>query len=131
MVDEEKKMLPYNKKLVSNAKALRKNMTPEEKHLWYDFLKRLPCNVHRQHNIENYIVDFYIAAKKVAIEIDGSQHYTPEHQASDKERDSCLASWGISVLRYSNDSICTNFDGVAQDILQALGFDFSDLKPPK
>ena len=131
MVDEEEKMLPYNKKLVPNARTLRKNMTPEEKHLWYDFLKRLPYSVHRQHNIENYIVDFYIAAKKVAIEIDGSQHYTPEHQASDKRRDDCLAAWGISVLRYSNDSIRTNFEGVAQDILQALGLDFSDLKPPK
>jgi len=60
-------MIPYNKKLVSNARDLRKNMTPEEKHLWYDFLKRLPLNVRRQHNIENYIVDFYIAEKKIVI----------------------------------------------------------------
>ena len=58
-------MIPYNKKLVSNAQILRKNMTPEEKHLWYDFLKRLPLNVRRQHNIENYIVDFYIAEKRI------------------------------------------------------------------
>ena len=54
-------------------------MTPEEKHLWYDFLKRLPMNVRRQHNIENYIVDFYIAEKKIVIEIDGRQHLLPEH----------------------------------------------------
>ncbi len=62
-------MIPYNKKLVSNARTLRKNMTPEEKHLWYDFLKRLPLNVRRQHNIENYIVDFYIAEKKIVVEV--------------------------------------------------------------
>ena len=47
-------MIPYNKKFVTNAQELRKNMTPEEKHLWYDFLKRLPCTVKRQHNIDNY-----------------------------------------------------------------------------
>ena len=71
-------MIPYNKKLVSNARTLRKNMTPEEKHLWYDFLKRLPFNVRRQHNIENYIVDFYIAKKKIVIKIDGIQHSVRE-----------------------------------------------------
>ena len=124
-------MLPYNKKLVSNAKALRKNMTPEEKHLWYDFLSKYPVRFQRQKAIDKFIADFYCHKAKLVIELDGSQHYTPEHQASDKERDSCLASWGISVLRYSNDSLRTNFDGVAQDILQALGLDFSDLKPPK
>lgn len=67
-------MIPYNKNLVKNAQELRKNMTPEEKHLWYDFLKKLPFNVRRQHNIENYIVDFYIAEKKAVIEVDGIQH---------------------------------------------------------
>ena len=58
-------MIPYNKKLISNARALRKNMTPEEKHLWYDFLKKLPCTVNRQKNIGNFIVDFYIASKNI------------------------------------------------------------------
>ena len=80
-------MIPYNKKLVENAKELRKNMTPEEKKLWYGLLKRLPMTVKRQHNIENYIVDFYIASKKIVIEIDGIQHLTPEHKESDEKRD--------------------------------------------
>ena len=122
-------MIPYNKKLVSNAKTLRKNMTPEEKHLWYDFLKRLTLNVRRQHNIENYIVDFYIAKKKIVIEVDGAQHLLPEHQEADEKRDAYLASWGIYVLRYSNDSIRNKFNVVAEDILKKLGLDFSDLKP--
>ena len=122
-------MIPYNKKLVSNAQALRKNMTPEEKHLWYDFLKRLPMNVRRQHNIENYIVDFYIAEKKVVIEVDGRQHLLPEHKQADEQRDAVLATWGISVLRYSNDSIQNNFSAVTADILQHIGLTFSDLKP--
>ncbi len=122
-------MIPYNKKLVSNARTLRKNMTPEEKHLWYDLLKRLPFNVRRQHNIDNYIVDFYIAEKKVVIEIDGRQHLLPEHKETDKQRDAVLATWGISVLRYSNDSIRNNFNAVAEDVLRKLELDFSDLKP--
>ena len=122
-------MIPYNKKLVSNARTLRKNMTPEEKHLWYDFLKRLPVNVRRQHNIENYIIDFYIAEKKIAIEVDGRQHLSPEHRKADEERDAFLSSWGISVLRYSNDSIRNNFSAVVEDVLEKTGLDFSDLKP--
>jgi very-short-patch-repair endonuclease len=124
-------MIPYNKKLVSNARTLRKNMTPEEKHLWYDFLKRLPFNVRRQHNIENYIVDFYIAEKKIVIEVDGRQHLLSEHKEEDRQRDIVLATWGISVLRYSNDSIRNNFNIVAADILKNLELNFSDLKPPK
>ena len=121
-------MIPYNKKLVSNARSLRKNMTPEEKHLWYDFLKRLPCNVRRQHNIGNYIVDFYIAEKKIVIEIDGVQHWTTEHRSADEVRDRDLLSWGIKVLRYSNDSLRNNFSGVTVDILKNLSLEFSDLK---
>ena len=121
-------MIPYNKKLVSNARILRKNMTPEEKHLWYDFLKRLPFNVRRQHNIENYIVDFYIAEKKIVIEVDGRQHLLPEHKEADKQRDASMSSWGIVVLRYPNDSIRNNFNAVAEDILKHLGMDHSDLK---
>lgn len=64
-------MLPYNKKLFGNARELRSNMTPEEKHLWYDFLKKLPVPVKRQYNIKNYIVDFYIPRFKTVIEVDG------------------------------------------------------------
>ena len=124
-------MIPYNKKLVSNARTLRKNMTSEEKHLWYDFLKRLPLNVRRQHNIGDYIVDFYIAEKKIVIELDGRQHLMREHQEADAERDAALATWGITVLRYSNNSIRKNFGVVAEDILSHLGLEFKDLKPMK
>lgn len=124
-------MIPYNKKLVSNARTLRKNMTPEEKHLWYDFLKRLPFNVRRQHNIQNYIVDFYIAEKKIVIEVDGRQHLLPEHKYADEQRDAALASWGIVVLRYSNDSIRNHFNTVAADILKNLDLDFDQLKPSR
>ena len=122
-------MLPYNKKLLENARELRKNMTPEEKHLWYDFLKRLPFAVKRQHNIENYIVDFYIAKKKIVIEVDGIQHQTNESLVADAKRDRDLALWGIKVLRYSNESVRKSFIAVAEDILKNVGLSFSDLKP--
>ena len=124
-------MIPYNKSLVNNARALRKNMTPEEKHLWYDFLKRLPFNVRRQHNIENYIVDFYIAEKKIVIEVDGIQHTSLEHRKADEQRERVLSTWNIIVLRYSNESIRNNFNAVAEDILKHLNLDFCDLKPLK
>ena len=121
-------MIPYRKKLVSNARELRKNMTPEEKHLWFDFLKRLPFNVRRQHNIENYIVDFYIAEKKVVIEVDGIQHSVPENVEADEKRDRALSAWNIKVLRYTNESIKKCFDDVCQNILENLGLTFYDLK---
>ena len=121
-------MLPYNKNLVTNARRLRKNMTSEEKHLWYDFLKKLPFTVKRQHIIENLIVDFYISEKKIVIEVDGKQHLQADHKKSDAQRDIKLASWNIKVLRYSNDSIRNNFKTVAADILVNLDLSYDDLK---
>ena len=121
-------MIPYNKKLVSNARALRKNMTPEEKHLWYDFLKRLPYTVKRQHNIDNFIVDFYIAEKKVVIEVDGIQHSALDNLESDKKRDEALSVWGITVIRYTNKSINECFYDVTQDILNKLDLNSDELK---
>ena len=66
--------LEYNRRLTANSQNSRKNMTPEEKHLWYDFLKKLPITVNRQKSIGNYIVDFYISSADLVIEIDGAQH---------------------------------------------------------
>ena len=121
-------MIPYNRKFVTNAQELRKNMTPEEKHLWYDFLKRLPYTVKRQHNIDNFIVDFYIPQKKIVIEVDGIQHNSTEHIEADIKRDSVLAEWDITVLRYSNESINKSFIYVVEDILKKIGLSFADLK---
>ena len=121
-------MFPYNKKLVANAKVLRKNMTREEKHLWYDFLKHLPVTVKRQYNIEDYIVDFYVASKKTVIEVDGTHHMLPEGKNADEKRDQVLAKWGIRVLRYTNIDINHNFDGVTQDIMRNLEIDSELLK---
>ena len=121
----------YNKKLVATAQALRKRMTPEEKHLWYDFLKRLPITVNRQKNIGNYIVDFYIASARIVIELDGSGHNLPSNQAADAERDAELEKLYIKVLRYRNIDLNKNFNAVCNDILKHLGLTINDLKPQK
>ena len=118
----------YNKQLVSSAQELRKNMTKEEKHLWYDFLKRLPVTVNRQKNIGNYIVDFFISHKRIVIELDGSQHGTEEIYKADLLRDNELSKLGITVLRYSNIDINSRFTAVCEDILKHLDLSFSDLK---
>ena len=103
-------------------------MTPEEKHLWYDFLKNLPLTVNRQKNIGNFIVDFYIASKSVVIEIDGRQHEVLEHNEKDTERDYELSKLGIKVLRYTNKSINKNFCDVCEDILTHLGLTWRDVR---
>ena len=121
-------MKAYNKDLVSNAQVLRKNMTTEEKHLWYDFLKRLPIKTHRQYNIGNYIVDFYIPQKQPVIEIDGIQHLTEEHKEKDQTIDKFLEGQGLKVLRFPNESIRKNFADVCQVILNHINIKFEDLK---
>lgn len=110
----------YNKNLKPFAQELRKSMTKEERHLWYDFLKKLPVTVNRQKVVGSYILDFYIASAKIAIELDGSQHYSADGRESDKERDEFLEDNGIKVLRYSNYDMNHNFEGVCRDIEKHL-----------
>ena len=95
-------------------------MTKEERHLWYDFLKGLPVTFNRQKVIGNYIADFYCASSKLIIELDGSQHYEEKGVESDKKRDRYFSKLGLQVLRYSNEDIKQNFDGVCEDILNRL-----------
>ena len=119
-VDEVKMKKLNNPKMTKNAQLLRKNMTKEERHLWYDFLKRLPITVNRQKVIGEYIVDFYIASFKLVIELDGSQHYDEKNIKKDADRDENLGQWGIKVLRYSNLDVNKNFESVCQDILKNI-----------
>lgn len=109
-----------NPALSEHAKSLRRNMTKEERRLWYDFLKTAPVMAHRQKVIGNYIVDFYIAQAKLVIELDGSQHYEPAGQEADRQRDAYLQSLGLTVLRYSNADVNFRFEEVCQDIWNHL-----------
>ena len=99
-----------NSKLTHNAQTLRKNMTKEERHLWYDFLKNLPITVNRQKVFGNYIADFYIASAKVVIELDGSQHYETENAEYDEKRTAELEKLGLKVIRIPNNEVFKNFD---------------------
>ena len=109
-----------NQNLKPFAQRLRHEMTKEERHLWYDFLKDLPVTVNRQKVIGPYIVDFYCASAKLVIELDGSQHYEETGFVSDKTRDSYLTGLGLTVLRYPNSMIFKDFEGVCEDIRMRL-----------
>ena len=108
--------LPYNKKLVSRAKALRKNMTLAEKRIWYDYLRDFRYRVYRQRPIDNFIVDFYCPKLKLVIEIDGDCHYTDNAQAYDRARTEVLQRYGLKVIRFSNQEVLHNFTGVVSSI---------------
>ncbi|MCR4907047.1 MAG: DUF559 domain-containing protein [Clostridiales bacterium] len=103
-------------KLTPVSKVLRKNMTPEERHLWYDFLISLSVTVRRQMVISEYIVDFCIPKYRIIIELDGKQHETPVNQHDDYVRDSFLAQQGYEILRYPNSMIRNSFRRVCEDI---------------
>ena len=110
----------HNAKLKPFSQKLRRDMTKEERHLWYDFLSHLPLTIHRQMVIGPYIVDFCIPKKKTVIDIDGFQHGKTKNMISDRIRDEWLASQGYRVLRYSNRRINTEFRFVCMDIENKL-----------
>ena len=95
-------------------------MTPEEKHLWYDFFKKLPLTVHRQKVIDSYVVDFYVAAARLIIELDGSGHRTEKGAKQDQLRDYRLGEKGFQILRFSNLDIQKNFPSVCNEILSKI-----------
>lgn len=98
------------------AQQLRKGMTPEERRLWYDFLKQLPVTFNRQKVVGRYIVDFYCAHARLVIELDGSQHFDNVGKLKDLERDKYFDGLGITVKRYSNNEVNEDFDAVCNDI---------------
>ena len=106
----------HNKSLVGIGRMLRKNMTPEERHLWYDFLRAYPIKFNRQKIIGHYIVDFYCAKAKLIIELDGSQHYKDAGVEKDLERTQFLEQYGLNVIRIPNNEIKQNFRGVCEYI---------------
>ena len=106
-------------------------MTPEEKHLWYDFLERFPVQFRRQHVIGNYIVDFVCFKDMTVIELDGRQHLTPEMKEKDAIRDNYLKGLGFQVLRYPNRVIWEYFTYVTNEILEKTGHTLDELKPVK
>ena len=109
-------MKEYNKSNIPLAKTLRKNMTPWEKKLWYQFLRNYPIRFQRQKAIGNYIADFYCAKSQLVIELDGGEHYTPEQIVKEKIRTIELENMNLTVLRILNRDIDRNFSGVCEYI---------------
>ena len=108
--------IDYNKRNVILARNLRKNATPQEKHLWYDFLANYEIRFQRQKPIDNFIADFYCHKAKLVIEIDGSQHYSEKGLAKDTFRTEILEGLNLKVIRFINNQIDTNFIGVCEYI---------------
>ena len=108
--------LEYNKKNVALAKNLRNNATPEENHLWYDFLSKYTPRFQRQKVIDDFIVDFYCHKAKLVIEIDGSQHHANEGKVRDEFRTEILEGYDLKVIRFSNQQIKNEFYSVCEYI---------------
>ena len=112
--------LKYNGNNIPRAKELRQNATPEENHLWYDFLRNYPVRFQRQKAIDHFIADFYCHAAKLVIELDGSQHYEEQHTRYDDFRTEILEGYDLTVIRFTNTQIKKNFEGVCQYIDQVV-----------
>jgi len=108
--------LPYNPELTAKAKQLRRNMPPAKQKLWHSYLRNFKFRVLRQRPIDYFIVDFYCAELKLAIEVDGTAHFTPEGLSADQQRTQRLEGYGISVLRFSNEEIMHQFEAVCDRI---------------
>ena len=109
-------MKEYNRANIPLAKALRKNMTPWERKLWYDFLRNYPLRFQRQKAIGNYIADFYCAKAKLIVELDGGGHYDAKQSEKDKIRTKELENMNLKVIRICNLDIDRNFSGVCEYI---------------
>ena len=109
-----------NGKLTKNARALRKTMTKEEAHLWYQFLCRYKPRFHRQYVIGNCVADFYCHQAKLVVELDGSQHCDPGTMEYDSKRTEYLRSQGLTVLRFSNLDVMRRFRSVCEAIDMAV-----------
>ncbi|MDO8938784.1 MAG: DUF559 domain-containing protein [Methylicorpusculum sp.] len=111
-------MLPYEKRLKQNSRALRSNMTEAEQALWY-YLRRKQINgwqFYRQKPLGRYIVDFYCPAARLVVELDGSQHFESEHAQADQVRDQYLAGLGLRVLRFDNRQVLLETEAVVEVI---------------
>ncbi|MBO5892568.1 MAG: endonuclease domain-containing protein [Oscillospiraceae bacterium] len=118
----------HNKSLISNARSLRKNMTKEERRLWYDFLRSYPVKFLRQKILGRYIVDFYCAEAKLIVELDGSQHFEEDGMRKDADRTAYLEQYNLRILRIPNNKVNQNFSGVCEYIDIAVQQSLSQLR---
>jgi very-short-patch-repair endonuclease len=114
-------MLPYDRNLKQYSRELRDRMTDAEQYLWAKLrMKQTGCHFYRQKPVGDYIVDFFCARAKLVIEVDGSQHLSDEMLEYDRIRDEYMSSLGLRVLRFNNNDVLTNIDGVVERIMENM-----------
>jgi cyclase len=116
-------------RIFSNAKELRNRETFAEKLLWSRLRnKQLGYHFRRQHPISNYIVDFFCFQLKLVVEVDGSIHADKIVQFEDQEKMKSLISFGLEVIRFTNDEVIKNVDAVV-DIIKKKIIDIKEKGP--
>lgn len=113
-------IVPKNGDMLPRARELRREMTPQERKLWYQFLRRYPVKIYKQRIIESFIADFYCSRAQLVIELDGAQHTTEQGLLYDRERSSIFSQFGLDVLRFSNYEVDLQFEAVCEKIHQTI-----------
>ena len=112
--------LDYRRRLKRSARSLRRDPTPAERKLWFEFLRDLPLRFSRQKPLGNYIADFYCASRLLIIEVDGDSHFTEAGAAYDDRRNAALEAQGPRIIRFTNFEVMQEFEAVCQRIRDAL-----------
>lgn len=111
---------PYRRDLKSRSQSLRRDPSPAERKLWYEFLRGLPDKFTRQKPLARYVVDFYCSRQRLVIEVDGDSHFTDVAMAKDAARTAAIEGMGIKVLRLTNQEVMQDFEGACGKVLRAL-----------
>src|SRR3954470_16593830 len=110
------RFIDYSRRLKRSAQTLRRDPTPAERKVWFEFLRDCPVKFTRQKPLGDYIADFYCASHLLVIEVDGDSHFTDAGEVHDACRTAALASHGITVLRFDNLEVMQQFEAVCQRI---------------
>jgi very-short-patch-repair endonuclease len=116
----DRRIVPYNLRLKPPSRRLRRDSTPAERKLWFEFLRYLPEKFTRQKPLGSYIADFYCSRLRLVIEIDGDTHFTARSEAYDARRSEALAALNVRVIRFTNLEVREQFEGVCARIQLAL-----------
>ena len=113
------RFIAYRRNLTRNSQALRRNPTPAERKLWFEFLREQPEKFTRQKPLGRYIADFYCSARRLVIEVDGDSHFI-DGGRRDAGRTAELLALGVRVVRFTNEDVMQRFEGVCLEIQRAL-----------
>ena len=114
------RIIPYNLRPRTPSRTLRREATPAERKLWFEFLSYLPEKFTRQKPLGTYIADFYCSSARLVIEIDGDSHFTANGEAYDAQRTAVLAGLNVRVIRFTNLEVREQFEAVCMRIQKAL-----------